>query len=181
MHVPKYLTTLFVAGAFAACESAIELTAPVSTAQFARSSTAPVAQVSAGGKLDLSGLGLPPETYGLTASVDGDGNAKGQVTAKFISPLVEFRVEISCLSVSGNQAWLGGIVTHTHDADIFPVGTGFRWRMVDNGEGKTAPRPDQLSAFSRRGDPSRCTDQGDFPPQLFDWLHGNIQIKGSTD
>ena len=140
-----------------------------------------MAQVSAGGKLDLSLFGLPPETYGLTASIDGDGNTKGQVTAKFTSPLVEFRVEISCLSVSGNQAWLGGIVTHTHDAALLPIGTGLRWRIVDNGEGTTAAGPDQLSTFSTRRDPTLCTDQGDFPPRLFDWLHGNIQIKGSTD
>jgi len=177
----RILTPLLLAAAFVACESAVDVMAPDSTPQFARSSRAPVAQASAGGKLDVSPFqaGLPPETYGMSASVNADGNAKGQLALKFSLPDVKFHMEISCLSVAGNQAWLGGTVTHTHDAATLPVGTSFVWTVVDNGEGKKATGPDQMSFFIF-ADPSICEIRFD-AGLLFDWLHGNIQVRGSTD
>ena len=178
MHSLRSLAVLLFGVTVLACESAVEPTAPVSSLQFAKSGRAPVAQVSAGGKADISDFfpGFPPEFFAFNASVDADGNAKGQFQADFTIPDARLHVEISCLSVSGNQAWIGGRVTHS---DRFRVGLPLLWSVVDNGEGKNAAAPDRISGFGV-GDPSTCVEQNPGFEPIFDWS-GNIQVKGSTD
>ncbi len=174
-HAHRMLTLLPLA-ALVACESpTAATTAAVDAPGFARSANAPVHRVSGGGKLDISTLfSLPPEQYGFTASVDGNGVARGQMHANFSAPDVTFHMEISCLSVNGNDAWLGGTVTQTHDASIYPVGTSFIFRVQDNGQGKSAA-PDRMSFFFF-APPELCGFQFniDLP---FPWLHGNIQVE----
>ena len=181
MRVTKAVGGLLLAAVFVACDPGIDPMAPDVDPQFARSSKAPVAHVSAGGKLDISNLfpGASPETYGFSASVDANGNAKGQASMKWTIPSVKLHMEISCLSVAGNQAWVGGTVTHTHDETIVAEGTHFVWSVVDNGEGKKASGPDQMSFFFFTGDPGTCNNQFDVGTPL-DWQSGNVQVKGET-
>ena len=94
--------------------------------------------------------------------------------ADFSAPDVTFHMEITCLAVSGNDAWMGGTVTSTHDATIYPVGTTFMVRVQDNGQGNGAA-PDRMSFFFF-ANPALCNAK----PNLglpFAWLHGNIQVK----
>lgn len=168
MSKSALFTILFVAAASLACDSAIDAVGPETTPQFARSSTAFVHKVSGGGQVDY--VNFPTETYGFNASIDGDGNVKGQFESHWGSR--KFHMDITCLSVAANKAWIGGVVTRA-DAGFFPVGRLLIFSVVDNGQGKNAD-PDQLSFFSGRfGDD--CTGQPDL--FLFDWARGNVQVK----
>ncbi|HKJ03866.1 MAG TPA: hypothetical protein VJ997_15475 [Longimicrobiales bacterium] len=149
---------------------------------FARSANAPVHKVSGGGKVDFTIVGRPDsgmETYGFNASVDGNGDVKGEFQATFSSPDVTFHADVTCLAVDGNNAWLGVVVTQTHDEDAFPVGTPGVIRVQDNGEGNNATGPDQLGYWVLNGNAAACgamrTD-GVFGV-LFPWIHGNAQVK----
>ncbi len=163
--------------ALVACDSpTTELTTPIAAPNFASSANAPVHKASGGGKLDISAFdpALPPEQYGFSASVDGNGETTGQLQSNFSAPDVTFHMEITCLSVSGTDAWMGGTVTQTHDAAVYPVGTSFVFRVQDNGQGNAAP-PDRMSFFFDVADPAICNLQPDVG-FLFVWLHGNIQV-----
>ena len=169
--------TPFVAVGFAltvaACET--ERVAGLETTPSFKSANAPVHLVSAGGVVDFSLFpGGGAEFYGLHASIDGNGVARGQVQIDFSIPDVTFHMDINCLSVVGTDAFLGGTVTQTHDATQIPVGTHFFFRVQDNGEGNAAP-PDALSFFFFVQDPGICT--GNFLVDIFPWTHGNVQVK----
>lgn len=142
-----------------------------------RSSTAPVHRVTGGGKLDISNFDptLPPETYAFTASVDGEGNVSGQMQVRFSDPLVSFHADVTCLAVSGSDAWLGIVVTHTDAPDLMPLGAQ-RWvRVQDNGEGASA-EPDRMGFFLPGGGAARCNERR--PAALpFAWLHGDVQVR----
>ncbi|UCD97853.1 MAG: hypothetical protein JSV42_12900 [Chloroflexota bacterium] len=140
----------------------------------------PVHQVSAGGKLDLEGGNS--ETYGFLAQIDAEGIVSGQGEFHEQGQL-KIHFEVNCLSVDGNTAWLGGIVTRSNDPVRIPVGFDFTWQLQDNGEGTNAA-PDLQSfilpteLLPALGFGSDCNDQGNlFSLALFEWGKGNIQVK----
>ena len=124
---------------------------------FARSAAAPVHQLTGGGKIDLAQFDLFPETYAFSASVNGDGHVRGQAEIRLSDPLVSFHAQVTCLSVSGNSAWVGGVVTETSDLNIAPEGMQFWLRVLDNGDGN-ASNPDKISSV-RLGAPSSVCNQ----------------------
>jgi hypothetical protein len=142
-----------------------------------RTSAPAIHQVTGGGKLDISNFdpALPPETYAFTASVDGNGDVKGQMQIRFSDPLVSLHAEVTCLAVSDRDAWIGIVVTRTDDSAVMPVGAE-RWvRVQDNGEGASAA-PDRMGFFLPGGGAARCNEQR--PVGMpFAWLHGNIQVR----
>jgi hypothetical protein len=83
-------------------------------------------------------------------------------------------MNISCLSVDGSDAWLGGTVTQSHDESVLPVGTHWFFRVQDNGQGEAAP-PDRISYFYYAKDPGICT--ANYLVALYDWQNGNIVIE----
>lgn len=162
--------------AFVSCESA---TAPPATdvgaASFDRSASAPVHHVSGGGQLDVAALfpASDKESYGFSASVDGDGIASGQIQIDF-GDSEPFHADVTCLAVNGNSAWIGAVVTQTHDEQAVPVGTQLWVRVQDNGEGGSGS-PDRMS-FVRLAPASFCALQR--PAGMpFEWQHGNIRIR----
>lgn len=171
--LPLYTGLLFVTASLA-CEPAVNAVGPDVDAQFARSANAPVHHVSGGGQVDYTGTeaeGAAKETYGFTASVNGNGEVKGQFESHW-GPEFMFHMDITCLVVVDNKAWLGGVTTRSNN-DNYPVGQQWVFSVVDNGEGANAA-PDQLSYFY--GVPAdRCSRQYDIT--LFDWTSGNVQVK----
>lgn len=170
-----------LAGLFTACtDGAIPTQVFEPSPSFAQSSNAPVHLVSGGGKADFSILGPPNgvETYGLNASVDGDGNAKGEFQATFSDPYPTFHADVTCLAVSGSDAWLGVIVTQTHDPVTWPVGTEGVIRVRDNGEGAKEPN-DEIGYWVLGVEASSCIEMrtDDVFGDLFPWIHGNAQVK----
>lgn len=172
----KLMSTLALMAGIAACESpAAPATAAPRSPLLERSASAPVHQVSGGGELDVGALssGADQETYGFSAMLDADGVARGQMAINF-SDTPPFHLQVTCLSVSGHDAWIGGVVTQTHDANAIPVGLQMWVRVRDNGDGANGT-PDQMSFF-RFAPASFCTLQR--PAALsFNWLHGDISVK----
>lgn len=185
MSRSKVVTAMLIAAACLGCEQAAapaDPLVPASQPAFARSANAPVHQVSAGGQVDYSaipGFGDYHETYGFHASVDGNGNVTGEFQSHWgnDASAIKLRIDISCLSVNGNQAWLGGTVTQSGDETAIPVGMQFVWSVIDGGEGKNAP-PDRLSYFyyGTNLTAAACANQGaNF--YFFDWTQGNVQVR----
>jgi hypothetical protein len=50
---------------------------------------------------------------------------------------------VTCLSVSGSHAWVGGTITKSSDPTA--VGTGAWWQVADNGAGRHPVTPDQTT------------------------------------
>jgi len=168
---------LLVAGMIvSACESSTNpATRAPDSARFERSDNAVVHQVTGGGELDVGALfpGGSKESYGFSATVDGAGNARGEMQIDF-QDTAPFHLEVTCLSVSGNDAWIGGVVTQTHDANAVPVGQEMWVRVRDNGDGVNGT-PDQMGFF-RFAPASFCLLQRP-APLPFNWLHGNIKVR----
>ena len=104
-------------------------------------SNGPVASTSGSGQLDQPG-GFRNFTW--NAIKYADGSVKG--VAENNNRLQDRRdhIEVTCLVVSGNHAWVGGTVTHSNnDANVGLVGV---WYVEDNGEGKNAAT-DRISLF----------------------------------
>ena len=80
--------------------------------------------------------------------------------------------DVTCFSIAGNQAWLGGVVETT---TTIPGEVG--WTVVDNGQGANSPA-DQISLQNVGGGAgfadSFCATQP--PRDLIDIEQGNIQI-----
>lgn len=149
-------------------EPAFELPAPGSGIVY---------QVSGGGAVVREDLeGAPREIYGFQAQVDAAGNVRGEAEVHFPSDEVKMHIDVQCLVVERNRAWLSGPVTRSDDPET-PVGRVFVWLVQDNGEGHDAP-PDRISNFIHRpGD--------NFPPDIcertwsletFAWDDGNVRI-----
>jgi hypothetical protein len=84
-------------------------------------------------------------TFSFSARRYADGSVKGEwVRIRRSSGNAEAKShgKVSCFTIVGNQAWLGGYAT----TGLFttPPDNEVVWRVVDNGEGRNSP-PDQIS------------------------------------
>ena len=124
-------------------------------------------------------------SFAFAAIRRADGTTTGEWEYNF--RLNGFRVHgpVTCLSIAGNQAWIGGVVDKVvTDDPAFEslVGLEMWWRSIDNGEGADAPADVTTGlGFGFPGTPitaeSWCRDQ---PLSLVarDVAVGNIQIRG---
>jgi hypothetical protein len=154
--------------------------------------TAPAPSFAEGGVTRVTGTGTHVRagtegeeltTFAFSAVRKADGTATGQWEYRF--RVAGFRVHgrVTCLSVSGNQAWIGGVVEKVvTDDPAFEslLGLEMWWRSIDNGEGLDAPADITTGlGFGFPGVPitaeSWCRDQ---PLSLIarEVATGNIQI-----
>ena len=167
-------TAVAVALLVAACDSSTaNVTSPTSI-RADRSASAIVHSLTGSGKLDLSDFGLKAETYAFAVFQYADGSVNGQMEIHLRDPAVAFHADATCLSVQDNYAWVGGVITHTSDAESAPVGLQFWVRVQDNGE--SAETPDRIS-FVRLGIPAaNCNFQR--PAGLpFAFSGGNLRVR----
>lgn len=78
-----------------------------------------------------------------------NGKTRGHYFYNFQAAGFSIRGPITCITTSGNQAWIGGTVgsiTSPDSADQSLVGVDMWWRMIDNGKGKHAP-PDSTTGI----------------------------------
>ena len=61
---------------------------------------------------------------------------------------------VTCLTVIGNDAWIGGEIEKSNDPSL--VGQGAWWHVRDNGQG--AGDPPDLTTFSGLGSPEDTAD-----------------------
>jgi hypothetical protein len=123
-----------------------------------------------------STFGGEQRTFTFTASMSADGTVDGQAQLDNRAQGRRFHMSLNCLVVSGNKAWVGGVVT---DSTI-PGDVGATWdfEVVDNGEGSKAP-PDQISLVTIFSPQLPCTDsfvQSYLDANTFPIDSGNVQV-----
>jgi len=120
------------------------------------------------------------ELWVLTFSAEkhADGTVTGQAHVDRKDLDAAWDVDVTCVSVVGNTAWIGGIIRNARGA-LPRDGTVSYFYVIDNGEGEGSP-PDRASAVrinDRAGeDVAFCTQR----PLLLaatDIAHGNVQVR----
>ena len=166
--------------ALLACEPVLEpeVSVDVSSPAFAKG---PVGQsVTGSGHLIL--VSGTRRTFAFTARIHADGSVDGQWqrVTHFLDTSRKSRShgKITCFTIIGNQAWIGGFKT-SGTTFVDPPNNEVGWRVVDNGQGRNAPA-DQIS-FQFVGRPpgtaaSYCTNTPAVPA-LRDVVAGNIQVR----
>ena len=138
-----------------------------------------VHHVSLGGADICGALGLPTgcdANFSLTANEQADGSVKGQWQDTFAGGGEGIHVAIDCLSVVGNGAVVGGVITHGTNSGVDVSGQRALTAVVDNGTSANDPA-DQLSfSFFPTGAAS-CNSfiPGNFP--LFNLAHGQVKVR----
>jgi len=128
-------------------------------------------KVSVGGADILAPPGSDAN-FSLSAVQYADGTVTGQwedtVFGRSV-PAVALHVEIDCLVVVGNDAWLSGVITRPDSL----AGLTAITRVRDNGTSANDPA-DQISfTFINIG--ATCTDQPNLP--LVDLINGQVTIQ----
>jgi len=97
---------------------------------------------------------LGPSVFGVTVQQDplsyhaiklNDGTVLGRWRYDYWQAGQEttFRGPVTCMSVSGNRAWIGGPITGSSDPT--QVGMGAWWQVADNGTGRHPVVPDRTT------------------------------------
>lgn len=152
-------------------------TSPAEKLQPAVTETSPARQVIGGGTFVRDDLeGSPRGSYAFRAQVDGEGTVTGQAEIHFATLDVQVHIDIQCLAVQGNDAWLSGPVTSSSDPTM-PVGRVLVWQVQDNGDGE-AVFPDRISAFAWSGSGNYAPDvcRWKYPMSMRPWENGNVRI-----
>jgi len=112
-------------------------------------------------------------TFAFTAKNRADGSIQGQyqVNNRDVSGSREHGT-VTCLEVDGDQAWIGGVITHSSIPGR--EGTPRVFRVIDNGEGSGDP-PDFASYFAFGDALVTCDARPMLPGQ--DLEGGNIQVR----
>jgi hypothetical protein len=173
----KHLAILAIAVAVTAC--GVTPTAPgTEDLLLAADRGDPVLQtVTGGGRADLTTFGPGyegfMETYGFTARKTAAGEVSGNLHADW-SELdgVVMNLDIVCLSVVGNSAYLGGFVTDSSNPGYIAVGQAMAWKVTDYGEGQA--EDDRISGLRPVYAPSVCSD-----PDWQEFFDGKIAQNGT--
>jgi len=113
--------------------------------------------------------------FSFHANTMPDGSVKGSGVLTYTGGELKIKFDINCMTVTGNQAILSGIIT-SHDETPALVGTGCWFKIVDNGEGANSAG-DQMTLLSvglAPGFPCNLTI-GNNPLRPIEG--GNIQVK----
>jgi hypothetical protein len=131
---------------------------------------------------------LGPSVFGVTVQQDPlayaatkgtDGAVHGHWTYHYYEDGVEttFAGPITCLTVLGNRAWLGGPITTSSDPS--QIGSGAWWQVADNGSGTHPVTPDRTT-FVGIGTLAQTQTYCDTAPEphfIFDVQRGGIQVQ----
>ena len=167
----RFTIVLLAAGAFLACTEAPTGAADVDSPLF---STAGQSGPSASGHTNLTiegGL----QTFSFNARQKKDGTVTGTLQVKSRGQNTTVHGNIDCLTVSGNQAFLNGVVTKANADNPFNIAPDDRlyFGVEDNGEGAGAPADAWTDVFVFGSD-ATCLDPG---LALIANEGGNIQVK----
>jgi hypothetical protein len=102
-----------------------------------------VVQSATGGAHRLSGGEM--FILAFTANTHADGSTTGRYHVDLQSIGATFDVDVTCLSVVGNRAWIAGIIERS-DHPLVREGTVSYFYAIDNGEGTGDPT-DIISAI----------------------------------
>ncbi len=133
--------------------------------------------VSAGGPDACIALGFEhpgcDANFSLVANEYADGSMSGEYSDRFANG-DGFHADVDCVVVSGNDAWISGVITHGRFDGIDLAGLEVLTRVRDNGTSANDP-PDQISfSFIDTVLPD-CTEQPDL--LLLDAPQGQVTIR----
>ena len=118
------------------------------------------------------------KNFSLIAIQSADGSVKGRYTDMFGAGTTTggYHVDVDCLVVDGNKAWIGGIITKGSINGVDYTGRRALTRVVDNGKSANDP-PDQISFscdYDAINSPLRCTRKEDL--QLLLMTDGQVTV-----
>lgn len=134
---------------------------------------------------------LGPSVFGVTVQQDplayhafelADGTVHGQWRYDLWQAGQEttFSGNVTCMTVIGKRAWIGGPITESSDPT--QVGMGAWWQVADNGAGQHPVVPDRTT-FVGIGTMSQtlayCAN-APAPHFIFDVQVGGVQVSGAT-
>ena len=129
-----------------------------------------VDKVTGGGTVDALYRGFDAQ-LSFTAQKDAAGNVKGK--ADLSLPGEGFKVahvDVDCLVVIGNTAYIGGIIT---DSDIpTEIGRSALWAVLDGGK-------DDMTTQLFAGPEGACANpdaQGELNGRMQAWTHGQVRV-----
>lgn len=135
---------------------------------------------------------LGPSVFGVTVQQDpleysaarrADGSVRGEWRYDYFEAGVEttFRGPVTCLTVRGNRAWIGGPITASSDPTA--IGQGAWWQVADNGTGRHPVVPDRTT-FAGIGTLAQtqayCADAPE-PHFIFDVQQGSVRVGADDD
>lgn len=132
--------------------------------------------VTGSGHYTTSAGALRIFTFEVREESDGAVHGTFQLTGRSSQPPARLHGTLTCLSVVGQEAWIGGVYEHTSNPAL--VGTGFWFYVRDNGEGQAAA-PDLVRRHVRSGNADDCALRMDPGTEfLFPVEAGNVQVHG---
>jgi hypothetical protein len=119
-----------------------------------------------------------PLTYDAVRFTDGTVHGRWRYDYWESGQQTTFSGPVTCMSVSGNRAWIGGPVTVSSDPT--QVGMGAWWQVADNGTGRHPVVPDRTT-FVGFGTMDQtiayCNGEPD-PHFIFDVQLGGVRLAG---
>jgi hypothetical protein len=129
----------------------------------------PVHQATGGGTIQFNDS---LDTIAFTAQIDAAGEVKGQAEFQLRDLNLTFHVVVDCLQVSGDNAWISGLISSA--SDPARVGQRVLWQVRDNGQGN-ASSLDQVSLPVQFNPTTPCPGQPSLA--LVSWTNGNVQVR----
>jgi hypothetical protein len=114
--------------------------------------------------------------FNAVKRADGTTTGEARIDRKDLG--ISWNLEVTCLTVEGNTAWIGGIIRNAR-GPIIQEGTVSYFYVVDNGEGADAP-PDVASAVRINDLAGRDQEFCNLRPLALPpspIAHGNIQVR----
>ena len=109
--------------------------------------------------------------FSLIAQVDAAGNVSGEWQDAFTQNQ-GFHINVTCLTVVGNQAWVGGVITSARNPAF--VGLQARTLVVDGGQPNGGGDTIGFTVFFPNGNAPDCSAQPAF--QQFPLNQGQVKI-----
>lgn len=129
---------------------------------------------------DVFGLDtLVLQAFGFSARLMSDGSADGWFQYRDVEDGTPVTAggPVSCLTVIGTDAWIGGTITLSDDPTL--VGMGAWWHVTDNGQG-AGSSPDITTFLGVGSQDATAAFCADHPPYRFPFPidGGDIQVRG---
>jgi len=126
------------------------------------------------------GVTVQQDPLAYTATMKANGSVTGRWEYHYFEAGVEttFQGTVTCLTVRGNRAWIGGPITASSDSA--QVGNGAWWQVADNGIGRHPVVPDRTTfvGIGTLGQTQAYCDNAPEPRFIFDVQRGFVRVAG---
>ena len=146
-------------------------------AAMSSSQAAVTGRVTGSAHREFAGL---PVVLSFSAIQRADGTVTGEYAFHAVAADQKLRVNVTCMSIVGNQAFVAGTIVDASPNLAFTIGTVSYFYTRDNGEGAGADA-DEVSLVRANDVPEAaeefCTERPTLLPNR-EVLHGNVTVAG---